>query len=175
VPEQSIRVRKTLPCLICLLWLLVTGTRGLAYDNRHVIEDATAGDPEAQYTLAHLYHKGLGGVDQSTPDAIMWMRRAAEADHMDGMYDLAMLLLGDDNPGKKKEALFWLEMSAEMGHGGAQLALGRAYGLHQPDKAVRWLKKALENGYSNASEYLDELCDCGLTGCELSGCEKIDH
>ncbi len=161
------RENKTLQFLTCLLWLSVTGTDGLAYDNTHLIEDATAGDREAQYTLAHLYYKGLGGVDRSIPNAINWFRRAAEAGHMDSMYDLAMLLLdGGQSSGKKEDAIYWLKKSAELGHGAAQYALGRAYGLHQPEKAVHWLKQAIQNGYPQASEYLDRLCKRDLPGCE---------
>ncbi len=152
---------------LSILWLSGVCNYGLAYDNLHLIEDATAGDREAQYTLAHLYYKGLGGVDRSIPDAITWFRRAAEAGHVDSMYDLAMIILDDQNGiTRKEESFYWLKRSADLGHGDAQYALGRAYGLSQPEKGVYWLKQAILNGHPEASEYLEKWCESDSIGCD---------
>ena len=161
------KCRKRIYSFICVLWLLLMCNDGLAYDNLHLIEDAKAGDREAQYTLAHLYYKGLGGVDRSMIQAVTWFRRAAEAGHVDSMYDLAMILLDDEHvTGTSDESFYWLKKSADLGHGDAQYALGRAYGLSDPEKGVYWLKQAVMNGHSEASEYLEKLCNSESAGCD---------
>ena len=152
---------------LSILWLSGASDYGLAYDNLHLIEDATAGDREAQYTLAHLYYKGLGGVDRSIPEAIAWFRRAAETGHVDSMYDLAMIILDDQNGiARKEESFYWLKKSADLGHGDAQYALGRAYGLSEPAKGVYWLRQAILNGHPEASEYLEKWCKSESIGCD---------
>lgn len=159
--------RKWITIFICILWLLAAGHYGLAYDNIHLIEDAEAGDREAQYTLAHLYYKGLGGVDQNIMRAVTWFRRAAEAGHVDSMYDLAMILLDNELAiAKKEESFYWLKKSADMGHADGQYALGRAYGLSDPEKGVYWLKQAAMSGHREASEYLDKWCKVESLACD---------
>lgn len=159
--------RKRIYSFICVLWFSVLCTDGLAFNNLHLIEDARAGDREAQYTLAHLYYKGLGGVDRSIIRAVTWFRRAAEAGHVDSMYDLAMILLDDEHGiDTSDESFYWLKKSADLGHGDAQYALGRAYEASDPEKGVYWLKQAVMNGHPEASEYLDTWCQKESAGCD---------
>jgi len=151
--------RKRITIFICAVWLSAAGNYGLAYDNVHLIEDAGAGDREAQYTLAHLYSKGLGGVERNIMRAVSWFRRSAEAGHVDSMYDLAMILHdGELANTNTDESFYWLKKSADMGHADAQYALGRAYGASDPEKGVYWLKQAVINGHREASDYLDTWC-----------------
>ena len=55
--------------LTALLVLLCSTAQTQSFDNTHLIEDASNGDPQAQYTLAHLYLKGKGGIEFDVEEA----------------------------------------------------------------------------------------------------------
>ena len=44
--------------ILCCLLIVISPLSSAEFDNTHLIADAAKGDPEAQYTLAHLYLKG---------------------------------------------------------------------------------------------------------------------
>ena len=137
----------------------------LGYDNTHLFEDAAAGDPEAQYTLAHLYYKGRGGVTQSISNAVLWFRKASEKDHHDAMYYLAILLLDRDSGiHDSAEAIHWLQKAAALGQTDACYTLGRGYGL-TTQSGIYWLERAASKGYRPATEFLNSWCDTVPSAC----------
>ena len=159
--------RLLLSVWLLIIWLKILEGSCLAFDNRHLLEDAQAGDREAQYTLAQLYRKGYGGVDKSITRAVTWFQRAAEAGHVDSMYSLAMLLLENEKEnGLRAESYGWLLKAADAGHADSQYALGRAFGAGDPEKSVYWLKQAVTNGHTEAPVYLDALCKEKVVPCD---------
>ena len=157
----------TFSTLVFLVVMLVSIMQQacLGFDNTHLFEDAAAGDPEAQYTLAHLYYKGRGGVAQSIPKAALWFHKASDSGHRDAMYYLAILLL-DRNSGiyDSAEAIQWLQKSAALGQTDACYALGRAYGL-ATQSGIYWLQRAASKGYRPAMEFLDTWCETVPSAC----------
>lgn len=132
----------------------------LAFDNTHLIEDAGKGDPEAQYTLAHLHLKGKGGVDYDVQEAITLFQKSVAGGHREAAFDLAFLYLNGIKIEKdRKKALYWLTRSAEMGHATAQYFLGLAY-KESGDlgKAAEWFKLAADEGYQEATGELQQIC-----------------
>ena len=124
-----------------------------------LIEDARAGDAEAQYTLAHLYLKGRGGLARDVGRAIVWLERAAASDHRDAALDLALIYLEDTGDGSKPaKAVEWLTRAADLGQPDAQYLLGLAYRASDPAEAVRWLKEAEAAGHPEAGDELVRIC-----------------
>ncbi|MGA7279248.1 MAG: tetratricopeptide repeat protein [Desulfocapsaceae bacterium] len=129
------------------------------YDHSRLIEDAAAGDVEAQYTLAHLYLKGRGGMARDVERAIGWLERAAASDHPDAALDLALIYLEDTAVrGNSARALAWLTRAADLGQPDAQYFLGLAYRASDPTEAVRWLKEAEAAGHTEAGDELKRIC-----------------
>lgn len=129
------------------------------FDHSRLIEDATAGDAEAQYTLAHLYLKGRGGMARDVERAIVWLERAAVSEHQDAALDLALIYLEDTAVGGNRvKALDWLTRAADLGQPDAQYFLGLAYRASDPAEAVRWLKEAESAGHIEAGAELERIC-----------------
>lgn len=140
------------------LLVLMLGSAS-AYDNTYLLEDAYSGDAEAQYTLAHLYLKGKGGVVYDVEEAIKLLERAAKRGHQMAAFDLGSLYLDGTRVRKDSgEALKWFTRSAEMGQIDAQYFLGRAYQTSDVDQAIRWLKRAVEGGHRGAAVELQRIC-----------------
>lgn len=121
------------------------------YDAAHTtfLVLAAKGDAEAQYQLASLYHRGLGG------DTDPWNRRggAASSDSLGQSADLAA-------------AARWYEEAARQGHAAAQYALGNmrlmGEGVEQDDEeAARWHEKAAAQGHAAARINLAKLQQIG--------------
>lgn len=121
------------------------------YDAAHTtfLVLAAKGDAEAQYQLASLYHRGLGG------DTDPWNRRggAASSDSLGQSADLAA-------------AARWYEEAARQGHAAAQYALGNmrlmGEGVEQDDEeAARWHEKAAAQGHAAARLNLAKLQQIG--------------
>ncbi|KAG0223729.1 copper transport protein ctr1 [Actinomortierella wolfii] len=86
------------------------------------------------------YDKGKG-VEQSSPEAIKWYRKAAEEGSAEAQFCLGLM------------------RSAEQGESGAQINLGMMYefglGVEQScTEAVEWYRKAAEQGDAKAEYYL---------------------
>lgn len=145
--------------LLSLLLGLISGP-AQAFDNTHLLEDAAKGDPEAQYTLAHLHLKGKGGVKYDVDEAIRLFEQSVAGGHREAAFDLAFLYLNGIKIEKdRKKALHWLTRSAEMGHATAQYFLGLAYKESgDPGKAAEWFNMAAEDGYQEAFVELDQIC-----------------
>jgi TPR repeat protein len=152
----TIRVMILLAVMLCS----VCTTNADAIDNSRLIHDADGGNREAQYTLAHLFLKGRGGMAVDTSSAIGWFEKAAANGHRDASFDLAILYLEGGRVEKDDgQALVWMSSAAEQGHPEAQYYLGMAYRKSDPNKAVSWLKKANEGGHSKAGKDLVLLCE----------------
>ena len=151
--------------LVTMLLCVVSVAQNFGYENNRLFKDARTGDPEAQYTLAHLYLKGAGGIEKDSEKGVMWLRRAAEAGHIDGMYHLAMSLLDDKGDRRSRtEALVWLRRASDHGHPEAQYTLGRAYGL-RTQQGVYLLEQSERAGLRLAVEYLGRWCTEVVEAC----------
>lgn len=130
-----------------------------AFDNSHLLDDALNNDPEAQYTLAHLYLKGKGGIEFDVEEGIKLLEQAAAAEHGEAAFDLALLYLNGTKVRKdNKKALKWLTRAADLGQVDGQYFLGMAYQQSDMAVALQWLKKAAKNGHKDASEELKLIC-----------------
>jgi len=129
------------------------------YDNSHLIADAAAGDPEAQYTLAHLNLKGRGGLDKNTAAGVGLLEQAVDGGHREAALDLALLYLNGMQVEKDNvKALGWFKKAADLGQVDAQYYLGLAYKSIDAGEALRWLRMAEKNGHAGAAAELDEIC-----------------
>lgn len=100
-----------------------------------------AGDP----TVALAFALRSEGVEHET-----WLRRAADAGHPEGAWELAQLLL---DRGDADDAVPYLEVAAKSGNGDAATALGK----HLRDQAQWWLEKAAGGGNLEAEHLLGDL------------------
>ena len=110
---------------------------------------AEAGDPVAQYYVAHMYEKG-DGVAKDASKTLEFYRRSAEQGYARAQYKLA-IGYAQGWPGLEKdeaEARRWLVKAAEGGSRSAQRVLGKAYEqgrlgfARDPDQARYWLGRA---------------------------------
>ena len=110
---------------------------------------AEQGDAQAQYLLGRMHEKGRG-VDRDFSAAARWYRMAAERNHHESQYRLAVAYaygLGDLAQ-DDAQAIAWLRRSAEGGYKKAQKRLAQAYeegrfGLpRDPKLAQYWRDKA---------------------------------
>lgn len=137
------------------------------FDNSQLIEDARAGDHEAQYTLAHLLLKGQGGVRRDVGSAISWFERSAGNGHKDAPFDLALLYLDGTQVSKDNhKALYWLHQAADAKNPEAQYYLAQVYKASDVEQAVIWLKQAAEAGHQMASKDLKAWCEDIPIACE---------
>ncbi|MDO7841226.1 SPOR domain-containing protein [Sphingomonas immobilis] len=82
--------------------------------------DAIKGNADAQFNLAQAYKLGRG-VPLDMPMAESWFRKAAMQGHQQAEDNYGLVLF---DQGKRKDALPWLEKSAQRGEPRAQLVLG---------------------------------------------------
>ena len=124
---------------------------------------ARDGDPEAQYQLANCYSKGYG-VEVNDSLAFVWAKRSAEQDYPSGLYFLAYCYeTGKGCSHNMSNANFLYKKAydkalqlANRGDASAQFVVGKVldYGnggiAQEQSAAVRWYKRAAEQGYSGA-------------------------
>ena len=124
--------------MLTTLFLFLPSTSG-AFDNSRLFQDAKSGDPEAQYTLAHQYLKGRGGLAKDVAKGVYWLGHAADNGHRDGAFDLGILYLsGEAIDGNRAKALYRIEQAAKNGHQEAQYMLGMAHWQSDPEAAAEW-------------------------------------
>ena len=77
---------------------------------------ARQGQPDAELTLARMYHAGRG-VEQDVHEAVYWYCHAASHGSAEAQFQLGLFYL-DGNVVNENEdlALDWLEKAAEQGH-----------------------------------------------------------
>lgn len=89
--------------------------------------EAQAGDPNAQYTLASLYLDGTLAKDD-WQQAMPWLLLAADQGHFEAQMQVAHALQTGHGIAKNEEqAFFWIKRAAEGHHPQAQVALGQCY------------------------------------------------
>ena len=135
---------------------------------------AEQGDASAQFNLGVMYYRGEG-VSRDYAEALRWWRQAAEQGHARAQNSLGVMYYeGEGVPQNFAEALRWWRQAAEQGHANAQLAIGSMYsgligllfdfnsrGATQwvreevgddfaEAEAVRWYRRAAEQGHANA-------------------------
>jgi len=82
------------------------------YNLEALLPRATAGDPQAQYTLGFMYNNGEG-VLQDDLEAVAWYHRAAEQRHMDAQFELGLMYgSGRGVPKDDVEVYKWLNLAA---------------------------------------------------------------
>lgn len=129
------------------------------FDNSHLIADAANGDPEAQYTLAHLNLKGQGGIDRNVAAGVALLEQAVSSGHKEAALDLALLYLNGMQVQKDNvKALAWFRKAADLGQVDAQYYLGLAYKSIDATEALRWLRMAEQKGHADAANELQVIC-----------------
>ena len=84
---------------------------------------AERGDPEAQFRVAVMYQNGLGVV-RNEPNAVYWMRTAAEQAHGLAQHAMGVMYLYGECVGKNETAAAgWFSRAAEQKLAGALAAL----------------------------------------------------
>ena len=140
------------------------------------LKAAEGGDTRAQYELGRCYEDGEGvAPDQS--EAMKWYRRSAQ-----GGYAPAQFILGYFHQGGHRlennhdEVVRWYGKAADQGYAKAQYNLGCYYSAGQSelgkvvprgptvwstigipenlDEAVKWYRKAAENGHARAQYFM---------------------
>ena len=123
---------------------------------------ATAGEADAQYSLAVRYSKGEG-VPKDDTVAAVWYRRAAELGNTLAQVSLGIFFnLGQGVPKDYEQAAAWYRRAGEQGMPEAQFLLGQMYVGAQgftknPAQAAVLYRKAAEQGYPAAQFALGRL------------------
>lgn len=127
------------------------------------IEQAETGDPDAMYQLGYNYLYGCGGVSKDPEKAIEWLREAADREHEEAIYELAICYENGWGVDEDEElaARFYV-MAAGFGHWDAQYQAGRCYefgeGVDQDDQeAIYYYEKAAQKRHYEAKERLELL------------------
>lgn len=137
--------------------------RGVAQDDRRAFElfsqAAAQGHVRAQVNLATFYAQGRGTA-RDPAQARVWYERAAGSNDPYALFALARQLEAD--PATQARAVELYRRSAEQGHLGAALRLGRmlAGGVGttaDPAAAALWLQHAAQNGVPEAALALGDL------------------
>ncbi len=144
--------------LLFFFWTLWSDP-ALAFDNTHLLEDARNNDREAQYTLAHLYLKGQGGVPYDVQEAIKLFEKAGASGHQMAAFELGVLYLDGTRVRKDRaRALDWFTRSADLGQIDAQYLLGLAYRKSDISQSLMWLNKAAAGGHDRAAAEVQKIC-----------------
>lgn len=136
-----------------------------------LLENAEAGDAEAQFQLGYAYFNGTG-VDEDHLEAANWFEQSARQGHDGAQYLLGYMhyeglgLTKDD-----VEAVHWVRQAAEQGRVEGEYLLGYLYykghGVERNYiEAHFWLSRAKENGFAQAIATL-ELCENEMSESEL--------
>lgn len=111
------------------------GSDGIAKDlavaHRWFSAAAAQGSVAAQCMLGDFYKSGLGGVRQDAAKALHWYRRTAVTEHpcaLKSQFELYQAYASGQGVRRDlRQAMDWLQKSAEGGNPRAQQALSRAY------------------------------------------------
>lgn len=150
---------------IGLLYALGKGAqKDLSHAKKWYEKAAKQGNAKAQYNLAKLYH-AAGQTDiHAYQKAKYWYEKAVKGGIMQANNNLAALYI--DGLGVEKneqKALSLFEEAALKGDASAQVNVAVLYAwgeevTHDKMKAYENFRSALKNGKSEASGYLDKLC-----------------
>jgi TPR repeat protein len=131
-----------------------------------LIQQAEAGDKNAQFSLGYLYYTGKE-VDQDLEKAFEWYSRSAEQGYEQAQSRLGdMYEIGRGVPQNLPAAFIWYRKAAAQGFEWAQFKLGLFYhtGRSVPtdyQQAFTWYTKAAEQGNIYAQ--------CALAGMYMDG------
>ncbi|MBR9906286.1 MAG: sel1 repeat family protein [Gammaproteobacteria bacterium] len=118
---------------------------------------AEAGDPEAMAALYDIYYYVK---EPDEDEAMKWLRRAAEAGHVESMHLLGEIARNDEegyaNDTERLEAAeVWFRKAAAAGYAPSMNNLASVLNhLDQPDEAWEWITKASEAGHMNGRGWL---------------------
>lgn len=112
-----------------------------------LINQAKAGNQQAQFFLAKRYQKGLG-IQQNYQQAINWYTTAAKQNIAPAQLNLAMMYIrGEGVQPNAQQARYWLEKAAKLGDNRASYTLAM---LDEKDKklvdAYKWYDLAARDG-----------------------------
>jgi len=157
-----------------------------SYDSSHLYRQASAwheewakaGDAEAQYNFA-LMHWDQEAITPNSNTALLWIKKAAEQDHVFACSRLSDWLLDDKSPHRNiEQGVFWLTRAAELGkshecgrlgdlylfgHTGGRYNRDNANQIVTPDKrlAVSWYERQIaierKRGYFMGTDSLARL------------------
>ena len=122
---------------------------------------ADAGNADAQFALGMIYAAG-DEIPQDLPQALIWLRRAAEQGHPQAQYEFASFYIREGSNQDLAEAVKWLRRSAEQGYPRAQLTLGMLYAAGQGvdqdmAEAYAWVSLAGQTGDEMAVKALRQI------------------
>ncbi len=134
----------------------------------HLLEQAKAADPQAQYQLGHAFSTGIN-LPRDDAKAHHWLELAAKQGHAKAQYQLAqMLQYGQGQAPDLHQAKHYYQQAANQGHIDAQYSLGRIYQLANDGvKAWTWLALAADNGQDSVNG-LKQTVAQSLSDTELS-------
>lgn len=112
-----------------------------------LINQAKAGNQQAQFFLAKRYQKGLG-IAQNYQQAIQWYTTAAKQDIAPAQLNLAMMYIrGEGVQPNAQQARYWLEKAAKLGDNRASYTLAM---LDEKERklvdAYKWYDLAARDG-----------------------------
>ncbi len=114
------------------------------------------------------FRKGKEAEEQEEEEeAAEWYLRAAEAGHVEAMYEIGQCYWGGSGvPEDEKKAAKWYRKAAKAGHVEAMHEIGRChqYGWGVPEdkeKGVKWYRRAIEAGSAEAMISLGECYNYG--------------
>lgn len=117
---------------------------------------AEQGHADAQYFTGKNYELGIGVV-QDKDEAEKWFGKIK---HPFDQYRIGnmLLIVKQDKPEVKAEAMKWYRKAAEQEYADAQYMLGLCYCVKQDKpEAVKWLQKAAKQGHEKAKKALTEV------------------
>ena len=124
-------------------------------------QDAEAGVPAAQY-MHGLRLAGYPEDKKPWSEAMPWLVKAAQAGLAEAQYHVGhSLLRGRGCEADALKGQEWLLLAAQQDYGEAQIELARLLLKngpgYEPDKAIFWLERAVNNGNLKAKKYLASL------------------
>lgn len=125
---------------------------------------AEAGDEDAQYALAAMYHEGEG-IERDQERAVYWYTQAAQRGHTEAQYWACIMYREAIGVARDyAEAFYWCRRAAEDGHPQALFAVGQFYfdGLghgftRDHVRAYVWFTRAEARGDDEAALMLETL------------------
>ena len=116
---------------------------------------AAQGNVVAQKNLGICYENGFC-VKQDPKQAVEWYRKSAEQGYADAQCCLAYCYeSGTGVAADQEQAVFWYLKAAMQGNARAQYNLGYLF-YHSSYATEYWMRKAAEQGYESAIDWLYE-------------------
>ena len=147
----------------CAFLCLLIALPAMAFEGDYILEErfqatldnARAGDPQAQYAVGDMYYRGRG-VRSSDKEALHWYLRAARQGVLKASYKSAYIYLHSKTVHKStRKALPWLKLSVESGNPAAMYELAMLYSTRRASnqnnkRVLTLLSKAKMAGYKPA-------------------------